>query len=180
VRRFKLGFKIGSQMSAWDTEFAWLFELRDAALHHSSSAAPTVPHPVLPTNVSLEVRAYSVEAADRGVRLMLDVFNTCLASPKPELSDLTEWANALRPSVAALLARAKPLVEGLIVGTSVRDLPGLRLHAFPPSPRPPERHGGAVRRLLAPARWPSRSPRALPPTEGLGARALSASGPAAP
>lgn len=101
----KLGFDPGERLSAWDAEFKWLFNLRDAALHHTSIAAPTVPHPVLPVNVSPEVRDYSIEAADRAVGLMLDVFDTCLASPKSALPDLVKWATDLRPSVKALLEK---------------------------------------------------------------------------
>jgi hypothetical protein len=50
-----------------------------------------------------------------------------------------------------------------IMGTSVRDLPGLRLHALPPSPRSPERHSSPLSRVRTPARRPNGSPRALPP-----------------
>jgi hypothetical protein len=102
----KLGFQIGRHARRWKTEFDWLFDLRDAAVHHTSDAAPSVPHPVLPTNVSPEVRDYSVEAADRAVQLMLEVFATCLSSPRPALAELTKWATDLRPSVQALLDKA--------------------------------------------------------------------------
>jgi hypothetical protein len=62
----------------------------------------------------------------------------------------TSWAACARP-------------RRRVVRTCVRDFPGLGLLALPPCARSRHRHGGALGRIRTPARWPSRSPRALPP-----------------
>jgi hypothetical protein len=109
----KLGFGVGKHGAQWKIDFDWLFDLRDAAVHHSSQATPTVPHPALPTNVTPESADYVTEASDRAVNVMFRVFDQCIATPKSTLPDLVVWANSLRPTIDAL----RGTVCGTVWGT---------------------------------------------------------------
>jgi hypothetical protein len=102
----KRGFRVGRHDRRWKKDFDWLFDLRDAALHHSSENAPPVPHPALPTNISPENADYCVEAADRAAGVMLDIFERCIDAAKPGLPQLSEWAGRLQPTVLSLRERA--------------------------------------------------------------------------
>jgi hypothetical protein len=65
---------------SWPTEFRWLFDLRDAAVHFAEADKAPVPHAVAPTNVSPENVTYSLESAKRAVDLALDC-NACGIHP---------------------------------------------------------------------------------------------------
>jgi hypothetical protein len=82
----------------WATEFAWLFDLRDAAVHHEEQSRPSVAHPT-GVNSSAENALYSLEAASRAVDFMLEVFSTCVEKPRAPLEG---WA-AERGHVVPLL-----------------------------------------------------------------------------
>jgi hypothetical protein len=74
---------------AWAREFEWLFDLRDAAVHHDEENRDSVPHPT-GTNTSWASVAYSLEAAERAVALLFEVLETGLGSPRPPLA---AWAS---------------------------------------------------------------------------------------
>jgi hypothetical protein len=112
LETLKIGFQVGTSQAQWKLDFDWLFDLRDAAVHYSSQAAPTVAHPGLPTNVSPESADCVTEAADRAVAVMFDVFEKCVFSPKPALPDLVAWATAMRPTIDALRGTVRGTVRG--------------------------------------------------------------------
>jgi hypothetical protein len=102
----KLGFRIPGQKSEkeWLPAFDWLFvTLRDPAVHHGEKPQPQVSHPELDDarNIAVESRNFSAAHAERSVALVLDVLNTCFASPKPATR---EWVERRRPAVSKLLA----------------------------------------------------------------------------
>lgn len=74
------GYRLGNEVtSRWKQEFTWLFDLRDAAVHHFELSRPTVPHPI-EGHGSYEVARYCLETSERAVALALDVL-TVMASP---------------------------------------------------------------------------------------------------
>jgi hypothetical protein len=101
VETLKLAFDVGKSAQSWPTEFRWLFDLRDAAVHFEEADKEPVPHAVAPTNVSPENVTYSLESAKRAVDLALDVLATCSANPKPHT---VEWARMTRSGIGDLLA----------------------------------------------------------------------------
>lgn len=101
LEALKLGFHVGAKMHVWVGEFDWLFDLRDAALHHEEVFNSPVAHPSLPTNVAPENADYSLRSAERAWTLLKDVLTTCLEAPKPPI---TEWVARKRPSTLATLA----------------------------------------------------------------------------
>jgi hypothetical protein len=80
LETLKIGFSISRKARRWSSDFKWLFDLRDAALHHGPEFRESVPHP-LGVNVTREYVDYSVESAERAVELMLDVLSTCAKTP---------------------------------------------------------------------------------------------------
>jgi len=85
----------------WARELEWLFDLRDAAVHHEEEDREPVPHPT-GTHVSWATAAYSLEAASRAVDLLFDVLETAVATPRPPLEP---WAAQYRQSVNAIVVR---------------------------------------------------------------------------
>jgi hypothetical protein len=102
LETLKLGFAVGAKMHGWVAEFEWLFDLRDAALHHTETFRVPIPHPRLPTNVAVENRDYSLESAERAFRLLDDVLRKCLDHPK---SATARWASEKRAGTLDMLDR---------------------------------------------------------------------------
>ena len=72
----------------WAKELEWLFDLRNAALHYEEKMTPTVPHPSGASS-GVENVIYCAEAATRAVDLALEILDTCITAPRPELA---AWA----------------------------------------------------------------------------------------
>ncbi|MDG5807912.1 hypothetical protein P9869_35750 [Streptomyces ossamyceticus] len=108
----KLVFATGPRNTPWVDEFKWLFDLRDAAVHHGEKPQETVPHPDLGTHTGPEYVAYSTKSADRAVELMLDVLRMCVDHPKPkapttrpQAPTADQWAEGNKPVVTDLESR---------------------------------------------------------------------------
>lgn len=101
----KLVFVSGPFNDGWIADFAWLFDLRDAAVHHREEPKETVPHPSSDMHTGPEYVHYSMESADRAVTLMLDVLRWCVDNPKPAARAARTWAEANRPVVTGLESR---------------------------------------------------------------------------
>ncbi|MEU5200396.1 hypothetical protein AB0G86_41210 [Streptomyces scabiei] len=108
----KLVFATGPRNTTWVSEFKWLFDLRDASVHHEENPEETVPHPSLGTHTGPEYVAYSTESADRAVGLMLDVLRWCVDNPRPKTCTTgrraptaDRWAEVNEPVVIGLEGR---------------------------------------------------------------------------
>lgn len=77
------GFAIGKKQHEWAPELEWLFDARDAALHHEPKFTEGDPHPLVPGLTSAEVAFYRAEACTRSVNLLFDVLTMCVSKPKP-------------------------------------------------------------------------------------------------
>jgi DNA-directed RNA polymerase subunit RPC12/RpoP len=97
----KAPFDTGPMNDRWVVEFDWLFDLRDDAAHAEETLQPSVPHPI-GSNVSHEWATYRVEAAERAVGFVLDVFTWCVDHPRPSLPDSVQWSTAHRGNVHRL------------------------------------------------------------------------------
>jgi hypothetical protein len=98
-RRFRVD---NATSSRWTTEFAWLFGLRDAAVHAPFANLAVVPHPSGVAVMSPLMHDYSVETCRRAVDLLLDVLDYCTLNPRPRDAESVEWSTAYRPGVMAL------------------------------------------------------------------------------
>jgi hypothetical protein len=103
-------FDIGRHGSRWAGELEWLFDLRDSAVHHTSEARPTVPHPTGRSNVSQETLDYSLEAAQRAVGVAMEVMTTCLESPRSGQPDIKTWVEKM-PHVPDALRAFRSLTQ---------------------------------------------------------------------
>ncbi|WP_432065485.1 hypothetical protein [Streptomyces sp. C10-9-1] len=108
----KLVFATGPRNTPWVDKFEWLFNLRDAAVHHGEEPQETVPHPSLATHTGPEYVAYSTESADQAVGLMLEVLRWCVDHPKPkapttgpQAPTADQWAEGNKPVVTDLESR---------------------------------------------------------------------------
>jgi hypothetical protein len=90
LETLKLGFSLGKAGTNWVNEFAWLFEVRDAAVHFKESDRATAAHPT-GTHTSQENVTYSLEGAVRAVRFLHDVLSTSRRSPKPQHPQLVRY-----------------------------------------------------------------------------------------
>lgn len=92
----------------WATEFEWLFDLRDAAVHFEEKTQPAVPHPT-GTHTGAENVAYSLESATPAVDLLFEVLKTCMTKPRPAL---VEWTNGMHAVIEGLEQRRQPSRSG--------------------------------------------------------------------
>jgi hypothetical protein len=99
------GFRIGKMQHEWRPEFEWLFDARNAALHHLPKPSEGDPHPMVPGFTSGEVAFYRAEACSRAVDLLADVLRKCVASA--ELSTKA-WASGAAHAVEAKLDERVP------------------------------------------------------------------------
>ncbi|MEV4619693.1 hypothetical protein AB0J74_13405 [Asanoa sp. NPDC049573] len=97
----KLVFNTGAVNARWAVDFAWLFDLRDAAAHPEEKPKASVPHP-LGTNTAPEYVDYSVESAERAVELALSVLRWCVEHPRSAQPDVVRWAASHQSAVADL------------------------------------------------------------------------------
>jgi hypothetical protein len=104
IETLKAGCSIGAHAGRWAQDLKWLFDLRNAAVHHRAAPQPPQPHPGGFTDASKEHSDYSMEAAQRATELALDVLTKCLDSPAaPEVQ---RWANEM-PNVPDALRAMK-------------------------------------------------------------------------
>jgi hypothetical protein len=99
LETLKKGFDVGSIPGDLASDLSWLFDLRRAELHFNEEPNAPMLHPT-GTNTALEQVKYSLESADRAVRILLKVLKACVESPKPPLK---EWADRARAHVRLLI-----------------------------------------------------------------------------
>jgi hypothetical protein len=114
----KRRFDTGKRDRHWVAEFGWLFGLRDAAVHARVELLPPAAHPSGIGRSGQMTADYSTDAAMRAVDLLIDVFTTCVANPKPNDQEAKNWATSYDPTVQSLLMKlqisrdAIPLASG--------------------------------------------------------------------
>jgi hypothetical protein len=89
----------------WRGELAWLFPLRNKAVHFRSSPKELTEHPSGRTKVAPENLDYSREAARRAVGVLLEVLGDCLdrASDRPE--PIATWSKQFAGTIEDLRQR---------------------------------------------------------------------------
>jgi hypothetical protein len=99
LETLKLGFEVSDGRARhWGAELAWLFDLRDAAVHPAEEFAQPVRHPV-GTNVGAVYMTYNVEAVRRGIDLVVEIANHLVTHPRRGLEEVEKWAAHMRNSV---------------------------------------------------------------------------------
>ena len=94
-------------LTRWIAEFKWLFDLRDAAVHHREETADSVPHPSGTTNSSAIHLSYCVETSERAVNLLIEVLAQGVSSQRANKADVAKWADDCRGTVERLRARRR-------------------------------------------------------------------------
>ncbi|MBD0348116.1 MAG: hypothetical protein ICV59_03105 [Thermoleophilia bacterium] len=103
LETLKAGFAIdGKTVERWLREFDWLDDLRDAVVHPEERLDVPHPHPT-GTNVAAASATYTIEAAERARRIVLEVFDRCTVSPRSANDEIVAWASRNRPAVETLL-----------------------------------------------------------------------------
>lgn len=89
LETLKLGFRIGPHVKAWTAEFEWLFDVRDAIVHHSDDyralrISRETERTVCLSAAIADDPQFDVNAvtARRAATLARDVVQACVASPK--------------------------------------------------------------------------------------------------
>jgi len=95
-------FNTGPMNNHWTSEFEWLFDLRDAALHAQEKSGPPVLHP-LGTGTAQESVNYSVESAERALNLAMSALAWCVDHPRESLPDTVSWVSLHKQTVAKLV-----------------------------------------------------------------------------
>lgn len=95
LETIKRAFKVGPRAANWSDDLVWLFDLRDAAVHHEPADHESVPHPGGYTNVGRESLNYSAETAARATEVALDLITGSIESPFPEQQDIANWAGSI-------------------------------------------------------------------------------------
>jgi hypothetical protein len=81
LETLKLGFGVGKVAQRWNDDLAWLFGLRDGAVHYEEALKEPQLHPI-GYHMAPEHVTYSVESVKRAVDLLLGVLDKCFANPK--------------------------------------------------------------------------------------------------
>jgi hypothetical protein len=98
------GFRLGNDVGRrWKKDFTWLFDLRDAAVHHREVARPTVPHPI-EGNGSHEAARYCLETSERAVACTLDVLGVMASPDLARNADVRKYSLGMVPTVRELVA----------------------------------------------------------------------------
>jgi hypothetical protein len=110
LETLKYACKLGRYASKWGTEFRWLFDLRDAAVHHESPFREPVPHPANPGwgNFSKEMSEYELGGATRATDLAVRVAVIAHENPRPEQERFAKWTTD-RAHWAARLRTRRPI-----------------------------------------------------------------------
>jgi hypothetical protein len=103
LRTFKT---LGVRRPRLQQDFEWLFTTRRTAVHYRGTKQVPVPHPVLPTKVAEEVRAFTCESADRALQLLIDVIAGVIEAAR-KTAELSEWSHWHRESLAQVVRAAK-------------------------------------------------------------------------
>jgi hypothetical protein len=101
LETLKLGFRIGPFVKTWTVEFAWLFDVRDAVVHHADEYRPLRVARQTKRTVSYSIAfgdrdAFDVSAvtAYRAASFANHVAETCIACPKENTRNWSAgWAN---------------------------------------------------------------------------------------
>lgn len=102
----KRGFILGAATNRWPRELKWLFDLRGGNVHFDEQFRSPARHPVL-GNVTVERILYSPESARRAVDLMLDLLTVATTRPRPQASELADFAARWRPNIGAIERRRR-------------------------------------------------------------------------
>ena len=108
LETFKRACNLGGYATSWAREFRWLFDLRDAAVHHDSPLNDPVPHPAgIPDlgNVAKEMADYELGAATRATDLAVQVAVVMHEQPRREQKRFADWAADHAPWAARLKQR---------------------------------------------------------------------------
>jgi hypothetical protein len=106
------GYRLGNDVGRrWRKDFSWLFDLRDAAVHHREVSRPTVPHPI-EGHGSHEAARYCLESSERAVAIALDVLGVMASPEMARNEDVRKYGLGMVPTVQRLLAAAVPLATG--------------------------------------------------------------------
>jgi hypothetical protein len=97
----KIGCSLGHRTNSWPRELRRLYDLRDAAVHHSLQLQPVVPHPSGLTHSGRENAEYCVEHATHGLDLANDVILTTVRTPREPLVSWAESMTAVPEMIAA-------------------------------------------------------------------------------
>lgn len=92
-------------LDRWAADFAWLFRLRDQAVHHQEEMAEPVPHPAGTTNSGAIYASYCVETAGRAVELLLEVLGHVVSSPRSNKADVVKWVEDFASAAERLRER---------------------------------------------------------------------------
>jgi hypothetical protein len=103
LETLKAAFVIGNSAARFQTELAWLYAMRDSAVHSSIRTEPTYRHP---SGISLSEasREFGLENAERALSVVDNVLSNCLAAPRPTLPVLTSWATHRAPRLGMALS----------------------------------------------------------------------------
>jgi hypothetical protein len=96
---FQLAFRISAQ--EWRSEFAWLFGLRDDAVHPSFAFEVPTPTHLEELHAAREYSVFTTDAADRAVAILIEVISVGVERPKKAAE---EWANGSVETVRAIVA----------------------------------------------------------------------------
>jgi hypothetical protein len=98
----KLGFGLNKSDQTWLGEIRWLFKLRNDLVHFEDSLRSAIRHPSGTAEVAPDVARYSVENAERAIKLLVDVFENC--RQKPKTKELKEFVLNNELSIDTVLA----------------------------------------------------------------------------
>lgn len=105
LETMKRGFAVGQSAAGWSKELAWLYDLRDAAVHARVSPEQTAPHPS-GLSVAVTNHLYAAPATARALRLLADFLRQCLSRPKASNKELVTWCDEQKR--AALESALRP------------------------------------------------------------------------
>jgi hypothetical protein len=97
------GYRLDNDLCRrWRKDFVWLFDLRDAAVHHREVSRPTVPHPIEGYG-SHEAARYCLESCERAVACTLDVLGVMASPDLARNADVRKYSLGMVPTVRELV-----------------------------------------------------------------------------
>ncbi len=97
----KLSFAVTEKNAEWKREFTWLYRLRNFAAHAKDETHSPILHPI-GVSTSPVMLDYSMESAQRALRLVTDVFDFCSKNPRTNLPESIRWANEFKHVVISV------------------------------------------------------------------------------
>ena len=104
LETLKLGFGVGKVAQRWNDDLAWLFGLRDGAVHYEEALKEPQLHPI-GYHMAPEHVTYSAESVKRAVDLLFEVLETCFTNPKPGNQALSGYLAGMRNELGQLRQR---------------------------------------------------------------------------